>query len=265
MNKNLTILGAGNMGAAIAGQLADSGYHITIFDIQEQKAHEAASQSENIVIAENIKTALEKNSPILFAVKPAYISELASNIQDERLIISIAAGITLDAIDAARTHSGPTVRAMPNTPLQVSEGVTALVTNSRATEESLVFTTSLFECCGEVVVLDNENQMHAVTALSGSGPAYVMSFMQALEDGAVLNGLPRELARKLARQTIAGSIALERNHPGSANDIIQQVTSPGGTTIAGLKALKQHGFDNAVQEAITMATKRSKELSTGKD
>jgi len=204
------------------------------------------------------------HSPVVvLAVKPQILGSVLEEIRDYsrpwQLVISIAAGVPLAVLEEFLPNSR-VIRAMPNTPLMVQAGMTALAPGSRATPEDLDLALDLFRAVGRAEVVA-ETHLDAVTALSGSGPAFVAVFLEALADGAVKMGLPRTLAMEFAAQTVFGTarLLLEKNlHPGLLKDL---VTSPGGTTIHGLHALEQGAFRAAVISAIEAATWRAQDLA----
>jgi pyrroline-5-carboxylate reductase len=204
------------------------------------------------------------HSPVVvLAVKPQILRGVLEEIRDHarprQLVISIAAGVPLAVLEGI-LHSSRVIRAMPNTPLLVQAGMTALSPGSRATPEDMDLALDLFRALGRAEVVD-EIHLDAVTALSGSGPAFVAVFLEALADGAVKMGLSRTLALEFAAQTLLGTarLLLEKNlHPGHLKDL---VASPGGTTIHGLHALEQGAFRTAVINAIEAATWRAQDLA----
>lgn len=199
---------------------------------------------------------------VVLAVKPqalpAVLSELGP-ILAHALVISIVAGVKIQTIVDRITGAVRVVRAMPNIPALVREGVTALTLGSGVSEDESHVVRAVFEVVGRVVLVE-ERLMDAVTGLSGSGPAYVFQVIEALADGGVMMGLPRQTAELLAAQTVLGSarLVLESGvHPAQLKD---RVASPGGTTIAGLHRLEQGGFRATLMAAVKAATTRSKEL-----
>jgi pyrroline-5-carboxylate reductase len=189
----------------------------------------------------------------------ALLSELAPRFRAEQLLISVCAGITLQRLGQPLLKGARIVRAMPNTPALVGAGATAFATGSNANNADRAFAQALFECVGECVEVE-ERLLDAVTGLSGSGPAYVLLMIEALADGAVQAGLPRATAQQLALQTVFGTACLAKQsgeHPALLKD---RVTSPGGTTIAGLHALETAGFRAALMDAVGAAARRSEEL-----
>lgn len=179
------------------------------------------------------------------------------------LLISIAAGITLAAIEAKVHTSVRVVRVMPNTPSLVGQGATAIALGKYASREDEAFALELFNAVGSAYAVE-EKVLDAVTGLSGSGPAYVFLFIEALADGGVRAGLPRAVALALAVQTVKGAATMVQEtgvHPGELKD---RVTSPGGTTITGVHALERGGFRGTVMDAVMEASKRSAELGNPK-
>jgi pyrroline-5-carboxylate reductase len=199
---------------------------------------------------------------VVLAVKPqtlpAVLSEL-DQILPPRLVISIVAGVTIQTIAGQSDGAARVVRAMPNTPALIREGMTALAPGAGVSDDDVRMVRSMFEAIG-LVVLVEERMMDAVTGLSGSGPAYIFQAIEALADGGVMMGLPRQTADLLAAQTVLGAARLvldSQVHPAQLKD---RVASPGGTTIAGLHQLEQGGFRAALMAAVKAATARSKEL-----
>lgn len=260
---NIGIIGLGKMGSALAQGLAGK-YEISAFEKSEDAIKNLRpSLLKKIRIEYSLEAMFARVGPVILAVKPGQIAGVTDAIPDARLVISIAAGTALKTIDAARRSGGPTVRAMPNTPLMIKRGVTAFTGNKHCTAEDLASAREIFESVGEAVHIEQEKLLHIVTGLSGSGPAYVYLFLQNLEDAGVLLGLSRADSRKLAIQTVLGSAELARQSQEAPQQLIHDVTSPGGTTAVGLKVLNARGFPNAVLEAVTAATRRSMELAGG--
>ena len=200
---------------------------------------------------------------IVLSVKPQVIDKvlelIGGDVKSGQLVISVAAGVPVSAIEARLPEGTHVVRTMPNTPATVQAGATAIAAGTHATEEDLEVARALFSAVGRVVTLD-ENLLDAVTGLSGSGPAYVMLMIEALADGGVKVGLHRDTALLLAAQTVYGSAKLlleTGEHPGRLKDM---VTSPGGTAIAGLHTLESGGLRRTLIDAVEAATNRSAQL-----
>ncbi len=205
-----------------------------------------------------------KCSTIILAVKPQVMSEVLESyrghINAEHLVISIAAGVTLNDIEAVLGHDIPTVRVMPNTPALVLCGASAYSPNRTVSDEGRQRVKIILEAVGTCMELPEE-QLDAVTGLSGSGPGYVFTFIEAMIDGGVRAGLTRDAATELTLQTFLGSarLAVESGeHPALLKG---RVTSPGGTTIAGIQVLEEAGVRGAIMAAVTAATNRSRQLS----
>ena len=211
------------------------------------------------VTADN-QTAISAGEILLLAIKPQVFDSVVANIEPNpnSIIVSILAGVTINKLEQAFPNN-PVIRVMPNTPATVGAGMTAIAAGTEAEEEHIDRAKSIFTAIGEVVEVP-ESMMDAVTGLSGSGPAFVALAIEALADGGVASGLPRAIALQLAIQTVLGTATLLKEteiHPGVLKD---RVTSPGGTTIAGVAKLESQGFRSALIEAVKTATERSKEL-----
>jgi pyrroline-5-carboxylate reductase len=265
-NRKIGLLGAGNMaGALIRGLLGSN----TLRPEQIRASDLNSDQLAQLETSYGIETHRENSellawaNVVVLAVKPqvigAVLEQVSSQLDSDTLVISIAAGVPLSAI-AARLPAGARVlRAMPNTAAIALAGATGIAAGAHATPEDLRFARALFDAVGRSVVLD-ESALDAVTGLSGSGPAYVMVMIDALADGGVKVGLSRETALMLAAQTVYGSAKLlleTGEHPGRLKDM---VTSPGGTTIAGLHALEAGGIRHTLMNAVELATRRATEL-----
>lgn len=202
---------------------------------------------------------------IILSVKPytlkKVLDEIKPALREDQLLISIAAGVTIDSIQRRIGKNNPIVRAMPNIASTVDAGATALSYGRFVTEEHQRLAIAIFEAVGEVVVVE-EHLLDAVTGLSGSGPAYIYMVVESLIDGGVKVGLPRDIATKLAVQTVLGSAKLVKEsglHPAILRD---QVTTPGGTAINAIHELESHGLRAMLIHAVGTATQRSKELSS---
>lgn len=259
----LGFIGAGNMGAAIIRRLLADGRlareNLVFYDPDQRRQTEMAKLG---VKAAPDHAALMQAQTVVLAVKPQIMTPVMESIQEYagpgHLIISIAAGVTLKTLEAALPQSR-VIRVMPNAPTLVGAGMAALALGGSATQEDADLALEIFESVGRAVVVE-ERLMDAVTGLSGSGPAYVAIFIEALTDGGVKMGLPRDLALLLASQTVIGAARLcleEEIHPAVLKDM---VTSPGGTTITGLHILEDGRFRGLVMSAVEGATLRAREL-----
>jgi len=263
---HIAFIGAGNMAEAMLRGLLHA-------DAIAAKSITAADRREDRLAvlkkAYGIKTTLDNKAAasvagiIVLSVKPQILpqilDEIADSIKSETLVISIAAGVSLKII---HKHLGSDIhvcRAMPNMPALVGAGATAFCAGQQVTQAQLSQAEAIFEAVGIVTQLD-ESLLDAVTGLSGSGPAYVFMIVEALSDAGVKVGLPRYQAQRLAAQTLLGSAKMlieTGKHPGVLKD---QVTSPAGTAIAGLHTLEEGGLRTTLINAVTAATKRSKDL-----
>ena len=262
----LGILGVGNMGEAILRGVLKGGAiradQVAIFDTNDKKA--TALTAELGVVASNALTSLiEDCEMILLAVKPNVIGGLLDRhraLFHKKAVISIIAGWSCERLSDNLPQDARILRVMPNTPAMAGEGMIVFEKGDTLSEAEKLFATSLFAAVGRVESVDPV-LMDAVTGLSGSGPAYVFLFAEALADAGVQQGLPRSIAYTLAAQTLLGSakMILETGcHPGVLKD---QVCSPGGTTIDAVAKLEKCGFRGAVIEAVEACTKKSKEMS----
>jgi len=265
--KRIGFLGAGNMAEAIIHGLVDSGR----VKGSEITASDRAIERLNVIVegygiegfSKNFEVA-RRSDVIIVAVKPqsidAVLADIRDEINDEKLVISIAAGISTEKIASTLKKGSKVVRVMPNTPALVLSAATAIYAGEGVSEDDKEVAMAIFEAIGKVVVIEDEGLMDAVTGLSGSGPAFVYTFIESLSDAGVKMGLPREISGLLASQTVFGAakavIELKR-HPAELRDM---VTSPGGTTIAGMAKLEDKGFRAAVMAAVEAATIRSREL-----
>ena len=238
---------------------------ITLFDVRMEATEALAAElSPNATVASSATEAVRDASVVLIAVKPHTVASILTEIQSvltpNHLVISIAAGITLEKLQAAAGPGVPVIRVMPNTPSLVGEGATAISPGASVTDDHIALAQMYFSAVGKAIVVE-ERLLDAVTGLSGSGPAYVYLMIEAMADGGVKAGLPRDTARLLAAQTVFGAskmVLSTTDHPAQLKD---RVTTPGGTTIAALAVLENKGFRSAIIEAIDAAVKRSKELS----
>ena len=262
-------LGAGKMATALAkgfvnAKLVKPAQIIAADPYDGARKHFAAETGAKTV-AENLAVAKGANVLIL-ATKPdqvaAALAEISRSFTANHLLISIAAGVTLAKLEAGLPTGARVVRVMPNTPALVGAGASGFSTGKNASAADADLTQKLLSAVG-IAMPVKENLLDAVTGLSGSGPAYVYQFIEALSDGGVAAGLPREVATKLAAQTVLGGarMVLETGqHPGALKD---QVTSPGGTTIEGLHELEKGKLRGVVMSAVRAATEKSKKLGQG--
>lgn len=257
--RGLVLVGCGKMGGALldgwlARGLAPDAVHV----IDPNAAASVAGKGVSVNGAVPADPAV-----VVLAVKPQMMGEVLAGLGagSETLVVSVAAGTTLSTLGAAFPHA-PVVRAMPNTPAAIGQGITAIVGNDRTDAAALDLAEALMAAVGEVVRLDDETQIDAVTGVSGSGPAYVFHLIEALTAAGEAEGLPPEMAVKLARATVAGAGALAVASDTPAAELRQNVTSPNGTTAAGLAVLMDEtsGLPPLVARTVAAATARAREL-----
>ncbi|MEA5534842.1 pyrroline-5-carboxylate reductase [Crocosphaera sp. XPORK-15E] len=262
----LGIIGGGVMAEAILTRLlAANIYPANTVLVSEPKLQrrEFLSNTYSVQVTANNQETLTASEALLLAIKPQILDKVTASLKLENqpnspLILSILAGVTLARLESA-FPGFPVIRVMPNTPATVGAGMTAIAAGKNIEPSHLSLATSIFTAVGEVVEVP-ESMMDGVTGLSGSGPAFVALMIEALADGGVAAGLPRAIAAKLALQTVLGTAKLINEtglHPAQLKD---NVTSPGGTTIAGVGKLEEKGFRSAVIEAVKAAYRRSQEL-----
>jgi pyrroline-5-carboxylate reductase len=278
----IAIIGGGNMGEALLAGLLRAGRQVKDLVVSEKSAERATylSQTYSVQVAA-VADAVENAAFVILAVKPADIESVIVEIANvagkaesdavEQVLVSVIAGVTTGFYESHLPAGYPVIRVMPNAPALVGAGITALAKGRFATPEQLAEAAALFECVGAVLTV-SEARLDAVTAVSGSGPAYFFLFVEALVDAGVAGGLSRAVATELAVQTMAGSVAmlLERTDAGSAAaagrpdttaaELRALVTSPGGTTAAGLRELERGGVRAAVAAAVEAAKTRSEQL-----
>ena len=270
----LGVIGVGNMGAAIIkGYLAGGADPKSVCVCGHNPERTAAFAKETgVTVCENIAALTQECGAVMIAVKPKDVkgvfAEMAAALTADKVIISIAAGLSITALSEMAAGANDTagtgrslkiVRVMPNTPSMVGAGMSALCRSESVSDEEFEYVMNIFKSIGEAEEIA-ENLMDAVTGVSGSGPAFVYLFIEALADGAVLAGLPRAKATKFAAQTVLGSakMVLETGqHPGELKDA---VCSPAGTTIEGVRSLEAAGFRNAAMSAVIAAAEKSKKM-----
>jgi len=255
----LAIVGGGNMGAALLGGLLAAEWataaELAVVEVSALRRAQLVEQFPGVVVLAEVGPC----EAALVAVKPGDVeaATAAAVAAGATRILSIAAGVSIARLESA-AGAAAVVRSMPNTPALVGEGAAAIAGGSRATEDDLAWAEAILGAVGTVVRVP-EYQLDAVTGLAGSGPAYVFMMAEALIDAGVLAGLARPTAEALVVQLLVGSAALLADR-GDPAQLRAMVTSPGGTTAAGLRKLEEHGLRAAMLDAVTAATERSREL-----
>lgn len=264
----IAFVGAGNMSEAIIKGVLDAGLFeastLLASDVSEQRLH-LLKQRYAIKTSASNREAVREAELIILGVKPFMIDALLAEIKSEvgqKVLVSIAAGIPLSRLASGLTREARIIRAMPNAPAQVQSGATVLTPGLGVGEETLAEVLAIFASIGTTAVLE-ERLLDAVTGLSGSGPAFVFVMIEAMADGGVKQGLPRDVALKLAAQTVMGAAQMlvkTGEHPARLKD---KVASPAGTTIAGLHELEAGNMRAALMDAVEAATLRSIALGKG--
>ena len=266
MSKKLGFIGAGNMAKAMMGGIIRNEI-IPCEEIIASDAYapslDAARESLNIETTENNLKVIEEAEVVVLAVKPQYyatvINEIKDHVRENQIILTIAPGQTLERLNSLFGKDVKIVRTMPNTPALVCEGITGVCHNDLVTKEELDYVCNILSGFGKVEVV-GENLMDVVVSVSGSSPAYVYMFIEALADGAVLDGMPRDKAYKFAAQAVMGSAKMVLDtgkHPGELKDM---VCSPGGTTIESVRVLEEKGFRSAIIECMRACVNKARGL-----
>ena len=266
ISKNIGFIGGGRMGEALIKGILQANLvnadQILVMEPDNER-RSLLSEQYGIAVYDQAESVWSNCGIVLLAVKPQIMGQvLAENkkmMRKDHLLISIAAGITISFLEQHTPKGSRIIRAMPNTPALVLEAASALSCGINASSNDMAHATSIFEAIGKVVVVE-EHLLDAVTGLSGSGPAYVFTFLEALIDAGLRVGLSRSVAETLVYQTVLGATKLAMNSGEHPAQLRAMVTSPGGTTIAGLHELESAGFNGIVMDAVEAATRRSLEL-----
>ena len=267
MGLKIAVLGAGNIGGALLGGILKSHLaepqDVVATDAREERRRELEEQWKIRVLPTDNRKAVAGRDVVILAVKPYVVpevlNELRGTLRENKIVITVAAGVPLSVYESALGNRIPLFRAMPNIPVVVEEGATAFAGNSATTPEQRKIVEKIFGSLGAVAFVE-ESQLDAVTALSGSGPAYVYMVIEALIDGGKKMGLSHDVATRLTEQTVLGAAKLVREtkvHPAVLRDA---VVTPGGTTIAAIHELEKHGLRAMLISAVETATARSKEI-----
>lgn len=268
--KSLGIIGAGSMGSSIIRGVLDAGYirqnQLTVFDTNMQKLEELSRELPSVTYCDHALDLARQCDVIILAVKPHVLGDVLDTIASAlsgKAIISIAAGWTVAMLSEALKDTGATyLRVMPNTPAMVGEGMTALCEEHTLTEEDFSFAQGIFEALGRTVILP-ERLFNGVTAISGSSPAYVYMLIEAMMQGGIQQGIPKDTAIQMAAQSVLGAALMvlsSGEHPAALRDA---VCSPGGTTIDAVAVLEKNGFRSAILEAMDACADKSRKMSKG--
>lgn len=267
-NKKISFIGGGNMAQALVSGLIGCGVKpelITVADPSAEVRQHSADQHLNTVdpVADP-KSAVIDADVIVLAVKPQLMKVVVSafaDVLDNQLVISVAAGLSTDILSGMLGGYRNIVRAMPNTPAMIQMGATGLYGTDDTTEEQKQLATAVMEASGLVMWVDNEEHMHAVTAVSGSAPAYVFYFIESMIDGAVALGLDKEQASALAMQTVLGAAKMAIGSDDAPAELRRKVTSPNGTTQAAIESMQDNEIGRQISEAMQACYDRSQALS----
>ncbi|MCD4753458.1 MAG: pyrroline-5-carboxylate reductase [Anaerolineaceae bacterium] len=265
----ITIIGAGNMGSAILAGIVREGLttpeNVRTADKHEDRLAELHETYGVSTFTDNLR-AIEGADVVILCIKPQHLkyvlSDLVNRLPKKTLVISIVAGVPLAALSEGLNH-GCIIRTMPNTPAQIGEGITVWTATDEVSSHQMELAKDILLAFGEEVQVTEEHFLDMATALSGSGPAYVFLFMEAMIDAGVHLGFPRDISEKLVAQTLRGSVnyyEAMKEHPAKMRN---DVTSPGGTSAAALYYLERAGFRSAIARAIWAAYERSVELGQG--
>lgn len=270
MKKAIGFLGAGNMaGALIKGLLATRRYRASALWASDADARQLRKlkHAYGVAAAPDNATLVRDSAVVVLAVKPQIVdgvlAEIRPMVTKRQLFVSIVAGAPTARLEHGLGPGARVVRTMPNTPALVGSGMTVVVRGARATAADERLALGLFGGVGDAVRVKDEALMDVVTGLSGSGPAYVYRFAEGLVVGAMAEGLPEDVARRLTYQTLQGAAAMLIQTGRTPEDLRAMVSSPGGTTLAGLGALDAHDFVGTIADAVRTATRRSRELGRG--
>ncbi|MFB6345030.1 MAG: pyrroline-5-carboxylate reductase [bacterium] len=260
--EKIGIIGCGTMGSAILDGLNNEtdAFVVGVYDADPDQL-ESIGENYPVTQAESVEDLHEWADFLLLCVKPSVVGEALSPLNSSEVhLVSIAAGVSIEELQGHLGEGSSVVRVMPNTPAQVGEGMSFLAPGPGAPETFLERSRHIFRTVGEVSVVD-ESKMDAVTALSGSGPAYVFYFLEALQEAGVYLGLDADDALKAARKTIQGAAALQEATDKNPAELKSDVSSPGGTTVEALKHLDKSAVKGDIKEALQEAYKKSKRLS----
>jgi pyrroline-5-carboxylate reductase len=271
-NAHITFIGGGNMGRALISGLLANGFEPNQISVVEANAATALKLYEDFGVQgigalEQIAFDFSKNNVVVMAIKPQDFNTVAKGLASKLkhasapgpLILSIAAGIRLKDMSRWLDHSR-CVRAMPNTPALIGKGITGLFADPGVTASDRALAETICNAVGQAVWVSEEKLMDAVTAVSGSGPAYVFAFLEAMQSAGEKLGLDSQTARKLAYATLEGATQLAHNSDEHAGILRERVTSKGGTTAAALEVMKQHGWHEILEKAIDAASQRGKTM-----
>lgn len=264
--KKIAFIGGGAMGEAMLSAVLNKGLStpeaVWVSDIKEER-RQHLKQKCGVTVTEDNRKATDKSDIIVLAIKPQNLAEvmpeLSGHLKSTQLILSIIAGVRINTLCQGLNHRH-VVRVMPNTPVQIGEGISVWTATTEVTKPQKEWTSAILGAMGKEIYVDDEKYLDMATAVSGSGPAYFFLFVESLIESAVKIGLSPDVAEELVLQTMLGSSQLLKKSGKSPAELRRMVTSPGGTTAAAMLQFEKGGFSNLVQQAVTAAYNRAKEL-----
>lgn len=271
MNK-IAFIGAGSMAEAVLAGIIETGFitneKVFVTNRENQERLEEITERYGVNCVNDKKAAIENADMVIIATKPVDVAlaleKIKSFISEDQLIVSVVAGISTEFISRVLEKNNPIIRSMPNTSATIGLSATAITKGQSATDKHIDLVRLMFEAIGTVSVVE-EDKMHVVTGLSGSGPAYIYYLVEALQNAAEKEGLAPDIAKQLITQTIIGAGNMLQQRDESAQTLRKNVTSPNGTTAAGLEKLEAYDFLNAVEACVLQAAERSRELGKSDD
>lgn len=269
MFEKVAFIGAGSMAESIVSGVLAKGFlqadQIYVTNRGNKERLERMERVYHVHSSQNKHEVVEGADVVVFSMKPKDITDaiesVKSLIQPEQLVISVLAGVSTNYISEQLKSKAPVVRAMPNTSAAIGFSATAIAAGPSAANEHIEMTKTLFQTIGTTTVVD-EGDLHAVTGLSGSGPAYIYYFVEAMEDAAAEAGLKQDVAKELIIQTLVGAAEMLKSSEDHPSALREKITSPGGTTQAGLETLEKYKYQEALMECIKRAAERSIELGS---
>jgi len=262
----ISLIGGGNMGEAMLSAILRKGISspqtISVGDIDESR-RQYLEQKYSVAVMYNNRQAADKSEVVVLAIKPQNLAEIMTNLNGQirpaQLVLSIIAGATVQTLSSGLDHNR-IVRAMPNTPAQIGEGMSVWTATPEVTEKRRGWASSILGAMGKEIYVDDEKYIDMATAVSGSGPAYFFLFVEALVEAGVRIGLPHNVAQELALQTMLGAGHLIQKSGKEPSELRRLVTSPGGTTAEALLQLERGGFSDLIRQAVRAAYEKAKEL-----
>ena len=262
----IAFIGVGNMGEAMLSAALDQRLNspgdISISDVNEAR-RQYLEQKYGVAVTSDNRLAAGRGEVVVLAIKPQNLdevmTELGGQLKPTQLVLSIIAGARIDALQRGLNHNR-IIRAMPNTPSQIGQGITVWTATAEVTEQQRGWASSFLGAMGKEIYVDDEEYINMATAISGSGPAYCFLFVEVLVEAAVHIGLPYDMALELVLETMLGSARLIQESGKEPSELRRMVTSPGGTTAAALQQLEQGGFANLIKQAVSAAYAKAREL-----